>query len=199
MKIYDADGQERDWEWVVSKYNLPAITEAPKDKDHWEVVALHENCRDSSMTVRALQIDGSPALYIPVFFSWPEGRARGFTNRTGEAGFGMGFGAYYKPPDIGPHWADVGKDIGSDVVTGLGMLGRRDHWHLEPTFQFVSAEEPEEDDYRAKYEELLGVLGDIESIILPYVMDEEAQMIAEYADYASVLETHERMREEGKL
>lgn len=188
MRIFDSEGNERDWNWVASKYNLPEISRAPKDKDHWEVVELRENNRDSSMTARVLQIDGSPAIYIPVFFSWPEGRARNFTNRTGEAGFGMGFGAYYKPPDIGPHWADVGKDIASDVVTGLGMLGKRDHWHLEPTFRFVEAEEPEEDDYKAKYEELLGVLGDIESIILPYVIElDEAQMIEEYANYAKLL------------
>jgi len=59
------------------------------------------------------------------------------------------------------------------------MIGKTNHAHLEPTFQFVKAEEEPgpEDGWKEKYEamlkerdELLGILGDVESLILPYIL-----------------------------
>lgn len=168
MKIIDADGIKRDREWVKGKYNLPEINRAPKDKDHWEVVALHENCRDSSMTVSIVPGYVVPEVdMVPIAFNWRDEKDRvqrvvQTTDANGQTGFGMGGGAYYQPPKQGPHWVYVQTAHPTDIVTGLGMLGKRDHWHLEPTFQFVKAEEPEEEDnYKTRHGELLKAMREI--------------------------------------
>lgn len=166
MKIYDADGNERDWEWVKERYNLPDIIEASKNQDHWEVVALHEVIGPASMTVRLV---GERTIGIPIFFGWPDDHVNQVTDETAQTGFGMGGGAYYRPDrgETGPHYIRVSSPIHmSDVVTGLGMIGRTNHAHLEPTFQFVKAEEPgpeepPEDDYKAKYEAARKALSEI--------------------------------------
>lgn len=69
----------------------------------------------------------------------------GETNMNGDVGFGMGGGAYYFPPNIGPHavWA-YGNEVNSDVVFGLGMLGGTNHNSLWPVFQWDEGEEPPE-------------------------------------------------------
>jgi len=143
MKIYDAGGKEQDWEWVKTKYNLPEIDRALKELDHWEVVALHEVIGPASMTVRLV---GVPIASIPIDFRWPDGHVMQRTDVNGQTGFGMGGGAYYRPDrgETGPHWVYVNTAHTSDVVDGLGMIGKTNHAHLEPTFQFVKAGEPEE-------------------------------------------------------
>jgi len=140
MIIIDAKGNSQDWNWVKEKYNLPEIGRALKELDHWEVIALHENCRDSSMTVR---LTGERTVGIPIAFNWPGETLVQKTDDRGQTGFGMGPGAYYPPKEkAGPHWVYVA-DQDSDLVDGLGMIGKRDHWHLEPTFQFVKRGGPE--------------------------------------------------------
>lgn len=136
MIIIDADGAERDWGWVVKKYNLPAIIEAPRDKDHWEVVELHEQIGNSSMTVRVISDES-----VPILFGWPGEAVVQETNTEGHTGFGMGLGAYYHPEEEhGPHYAEVFART-SDRIEGLGMIAKTNHAHLEPTFQFVKGEE----------------------------------------------------------
>jgi len=74
MKIYDADGAERDWEWAEEKYNLPDINEAPREYDHWEVVALHEVIGPASMTVRLV---GVGTVDVPIFWQCKEQMSMG--------------------------------------------------------------------------------------------------------------------------
>lgn len=172
IKVFDADGKKRTLEWALEKYN-PILKIVAKSRDHWELVALHENCRDSSMTVRLV---GKDVDDIPVAFSWPDAPYKSLpkepkprhvaqlTNENGDVGFGMGGGAYYQPPNVGPHavWVAMYPDHVSDCVDGLGMLGKRDHWHLEPTFQFVKGEiEPPPvdcDDYLSALEEIRDII-----------------------------------------
>jgi len=103
------------------------------------------------MTVRLIpgyidpEVDG-----VPIAFNWRDEKGRvqrviQKTDKNGQTGFGMGGGAYYQPPNSGPHWVYVSTAHPTDIVRGLGMLGKRNHWHLEPTFQFVKASsgEPE--------------------------------------------------------
>lgn len=146
MIIIDADGAERDWEWVKKKYNLPPIVKAPRDKDHWEVVELHEQIGNSSMTVRLLDVDGKPYKGILIMFDWPDGEVEQLTNLEGHTGFGMGGGAYYRPDrdESGPHsvWIPYTPSTVTDRVRGLGMIAGTNHAHLEPTFQFMRGGEP---------------------------------------------------------
>jgi len=142
VRVFDAEGNEKDMLWAREKYNLPLIDKASKEEDHWEVVELHESIGPSSMTVRGIAEHPSG---LSVAFGWPDGLDFQDTNAKGQTGFGMGPGAYYNPEEgHGPHFTFMSTIYPSDEVTGLGMIGKTNHEHLEPTFQFVKAkEEPE--------------------------------------------------------
>lgn len=156
IKVYDAKGNERDLKWAMEKYNIEFIF-VPGDVDHWEVVALHEQIGNTSMTVRLV---GDDVDEIPIAFYWREApyeslpeepkprHVAQLTDKEGQVGFGMGGGAYYRPDEgqYGPHavWVAMYPDHTSDCVDGLGMVGRTFHAHLEPTFQFVRGEEEPE-------------------------------------------------------
>lgn len=74
------------------------------------------------------------------------GRAvSGVTNVNGDAGFGMGSGAYYWPGagQIGPHAAWVyGEQTNSELVLGLGMVALTNHYHVDVEFERVDEPEP---------------------------------------------------------
>lgn len=157
MRIFDASGAERSWEWVSFKYNLPAIVEAPRNEDHWEIVEIHEQIGNSSMTVRVV---GGEVAGIPIKFGWPDEAVVQGTNAEGHVGFGMGPGAYYKPAEgFGPHYVEVFARV-SDYIGGLGMVGKTDHAHLEPTFRFVLGKADPEDNVSEALVALLDGLGE---------------------------------------
>lgn len=157
IRVFDTDGNERDLAWALNKYN-PIIACAPKRKDHWELVELHESIGPSSLTVRLV---GDIIYGVPIAFYWPDAEESShpsepkpvknvqITDVNGQTGFGMGPGAYYKPSlgEHGPHavWVSEYPNIISDMVDGLGMIAGTNHDHLEPTFEYVmgSEEEPE--------------------------------------------------------
>lgn len=158
IKVYEADGNEKDMIWALEKYNF-AIVEAPKDADHWEIVELHEMIGPSSMTVRTQP----PTKGIPVVFGWPDGEVEQDTNEDGQTGFGMGEGAYYKPTqgESGPHYVFIAEGA-TDTIKGLGMIGGTNHAHIEPTFQLVEGKEepptPGEEVYSIRLEGTITVI-----------------------------------------
>ena len=162
MIIIDADGAERSWAWVKIKYNLPPILETSREQDHWEVIELHEQIGNSSMTVR---IVGDEIFEIAILFGWPDGSNTQFTNREGHTGFGMGGGAYYDPKtEHGPHYVFVDMWQNSDTINGLGMLGKTNHAHLEPTFQFIKGEiepPPDCEEYISALERIREIVDDL--------------------------------------
>jgi hypothetical protein len=179
IKVYDADGKEQSLVWALDKYN-PILKIVAKSRDHWEVVALHEQIGNASVTVRLI---GPEIDDVPVAFYWPdapfeslpeEPRPRHvaqLTDENGEVGFGMGGGAYYRPDqgEHGPHavWVSEYPEITSDLVDGLGMIAKTNHAHLEPTFQFMvggEESEPEPEEGRTFKVKLEGTLTLIETI-----------------------------------
>jgi len=170
MKVYDAKGNLKNWVWVLENYNVIWV-ECPKTAPHWELAELHESIGPSSMTVRLV---GDTIFAVPVAFYWPDApqpsdpsepkpvKVVQFTNAEGQTGFGMGPGAFYRPPAIGPHaiWISEYPRCASDLVDGLGMIAGTNHAHLEPTFQFAKAEElpPSEGKvFRVKFEGVLTI------------------------------------------
>jgi len=164
IRVFDADGNERDMEWAVKKYNI-IVNECPRDVDHWELVELHEKVQCAAALV--VYIIGEPRVGIPAAFYWDEAPHESqpgepkprkdvqLTNTEGQTGFGMGGGAYYDPRlEHGPHSAWISqpiKGIPSDELDGIGMVGGTNHDHIDPTFEFVKGEpvpepgpEPEE-------------------------------------------------------
>lgn len=116
------------------------------------------------IVVKVLSADGQPVDGLRVAFYWPDadsdpdaGPANGLpegmvpgrcvsgpTNVNGDVGFGLGGGAYYWPPGIGPHAVWIrGPETNSDVVHGLGMIAGTNHDSLWPVYQWVEGEAPE--------------------------------------------------------
>lgn len=159
IKVYDADGNERDLQWAINKYRVSIDTdEAPEEEDRWIVAKLHEVIGPASMTVRTLP----PTKGISVYFAWPEGQVKQETDGNGQTGFGMGGGAYYHPEkgEPGPHsvWIDAPC---TEIINGLGMIAGTNHNHLEPTFKFVEAEEGAEPEPDPNLAMAIAILEDI--------------------------------------
>jgi hypothetical protein len=168
VKIVDCNGTQRDWQWLVANYGQPVIHRATAGLA-WRLVELREvkdtltsaTRAPSSLTVTTRQVDGRPAAGVRVAWYWPDapfdteatppnglpagmraGRAvSGTTNLEGAVGFGMGNGAYYFPPHIGPHAAWI-HGTNSDVILGLGMIGGTNHNHIDLVYQQTVQEDP---------------------------------------------------------
>lgn len=83
----------------------------------------------------------------------------GQTSGSGDVGFGMGKGAYYFPPHIGPHATWVyGTQTRSDVILGLGMVGGTNHDHFDVEFTEVEEEVPPPEPPDDKWQELYSKL-----------------------------------------
>jgi len=133
--IYDVDGKQRDWQWARERYGLPEIKRAAKEVDHWEVVELREQIGPVAMRI---QMVGEITVGVPVRIVWRDDHVVHKTNMAGYADFVLD--AYYRPPNIGPYSVYIDRDA-SDVVDGLGMLGKSNHAHLNLTFQFAKGGE----------------------------------------------------------
>lgn len=142
LTVYDFDGSTvRDWDWLESTFGAVVLG---RGAGAASVKVLRAIEGPSALTIRVENPDGAPLQNLSVVFHWsdapelmPEevacGLTRGIVGRTndkGEVGFGMGTGAYYFPPDGGPHtvWIVV---EGTDCLRGMGMLGGTNHNHLD--------------------------------------------------------------------
>jgi hypothetical protein len=151
VRVYDYDGVEQDWDWLTATFGNVWIE--PGDGSAC-LIELRAKRDDSTLNVRVEDSGGNPVDGIPVVFYWPGADPlppelvgcydRGVYDYTGQkiesdpgtVGFGMGGGAFYCPPEGGPHTVWVGVD-GSDCVHGLGMLCRTNHYHVNPTFMLT--------------------------------------------------------------
>jgi hypothetical protein len=165
VKIYKwdaAQGQHvlADAAWLEATYG-PVTVDTSQESKAYRLVELREKWGESSLTVRLEDESGNPLVDIPVIFwfstapqlpewtpppeKWTTNGNPGRTKQNGDVGFGMGGGAYYFPPNKGPHAVWVGEPgVGTDFVSGLGMLGGTNHNHVEPVFQRLQGEEQEE-------------------------------------------------------
>ena len=98
---------------------------------YWPDAPLQDGC---------VPLNGLEPGILPGRYSGP-----GTTNANGDIGFAMGGGAYYTPPEIGPHaiWPCCPGQYG-DSCRGFGMLAGTNHYSVWPTFQWVAGQEPGE-------------------------------------------------------
>lgn len=155
VRVFDADGNERDMEYAEKKYNI-VINECSREVDHWELVEVHEKVECAAALVVYLigpRIAGIPAafFYEEAEYDSQPGEPKPvkdikLTNAEGQAGYGMGLGAFYDPRvEHGPHSAWISQPIKgfpSDELDGIGMVRKTNHDHMDPTFEFVEGEEP---------------------------------------------------------
>jgi hypothetical protein len=154
VRVFDYDGNERDWDWLVEEFGAVWIEAGSGSACVTELRAIKGQ---SALTVWVKDTEEQPVGGVPVVFYWPDAPPLlpdhpelvgcfdlgvfGFTKQypdpaAGSVGFGMGEGAWYCPPDGGPHTVWVGVE-GSDCVHGLGMLCGTNHYHVNPTFMLT--------------------------------------------------------------
>jgi hypothetical protein len=145
LTIYDLDGAEQDWAWLVATFGAVTLERGTAAAS---VRVLRAIEGPSTLVVRIEDAGGDPLENVPVVFHWPDapllppeqgacGLDRGLvipTKDNGNAEFGMGPGAYYFPPAGGPHVVWVVAE-GTDCLRGLGMLGGTNHIHLDTVWR----------------------------------------------------------------
>jgi hypothetical protein len=154
-KIYDQQGIERDWTWLVANFGTISIerTEVPEGVGRvYRVVKLQDAEGPAVKIVHVRTPDGKPVGGVRVVRTWPgaphlppwpqptsqwrDQGVYGNTNVNGDIGFGMGHGDYYFPPNSGASAVWVADEAGpSDFVSGLGMLGGTNHRHLDVSYE----------------------------------------------------------------
>jgi hypothetical protein len=159
--VFDGQGQERDWEWLIGSFGAVNLERAETDADPhhaYRVESLHDTDGPAAMVVSVVDQDDNPleGIHVVRYWSgapelpeWPPPVSRwqsegvhGPTNKEGDIGFGMGAGEYYSVPNGGPCALWVADEAGpSDLISGLGMLDKSKHRHLNVTFRLEALTE----------------------------------------------------------
>jgi hypothetical protein len=140
-EIIGFDGVERDWQWLTSYFGNVQLE---RGYGSGSVQTLKAIRGPASITVWVANGNGDPVGGVPVVFYWPDaphlepdyqacGLTRGiigWTEPSGKAGFGVGGGSYYFPPNGGTHTIWIGEE-GTDCLSGIGLIGLTEHEHLD--------------------------------------------------------------------
>lgn len=126
VRVFDGTGYERDITWLRETFG--AVTWGGDGLT--ELHACQGDCA-ASHVVTVLDAAGGPVDGYPVTWSWPDGSVTGYTDERGVVGFAMGPGAYYTPPDGGPHWVTVN----GSRLDGIGMISLTNHWHVDSVWR----------------------------------------------------------------
>jgi hypothetical protein len=161
-RVFDGQGQERDWEWLIGSFGAVNLerAETTADPPHaYRVASLHDTDGPAAMVVRVIDQDDNPleGIHVVRYWSgapklpewpspvslWQDEGVHGPTNENGDIGFGIGGGEYYSVPNGGPCAVWVADEAGpSDLISGLGMLDKSRHRHLNVTFRLEAFTEP---------------------------------------------------------
>lgn len=189
IMVYDWQGNQQPIEYLKAKYGDFQIKEAGPGLAY-RIIALRETVNTAATAIaRVLDQAGQPAVDKPVAWYWPDApedhnagpqdgvlpqmrpnrAVNGMTNMNGDAGFGMGRGAFYWPDQgqIGPHaiWV-YGTGTRSDVILGIGMIGATNHDHYNVEFALVdSSTTPPVEPIRLPIEEVRAELDKIEQAL----------------------------------
>jgi hypothetical protein len=159
-KVYDQEGDERDWHWLIANFGAIRVERAqvPEGASHvYRIVKLQDAEGPAVKIVHVEDEAGKPQGGIRVVRHWPdapqlpewpppasrwqERGVYGDTNVNGDIGFGMGRGDYYFPPEGGASAVWVASSAGpSDYISGLGMLGGTNHRHIDVFYQLQAVE-----------------------------------------------------------
>lgn len=142
--IFDKDGVERDWAWLIEKFGAVTLAEG----DGSARVRVLQEVEGTMALVAHVEQGGQPVVNYPVMFYWPDapmldpglqacGKEQALvilTKENGNAELEMGPQSYYFPPEGGPYVVWVGGP-GSDCLGGLGWLGQTNHIHLDSEWE----------------------------------------------------------------
>jgi hypothetical protein len=172
IRIYDfdhgpGDAQTVDEAWLMETFGNVQVHDAvarfglqPGDW-YYKLVYLDARVGDANIIINVRDEDGQPVEGAVTVFGWPDAPPHGLspdwqwtetgvpgpTNAKGDAGPGLGPGAYYSPDkgERGPHFVWIA-GLPSDYVDGLGMLGMTNHAHLNLGYRAVQVGEEEEEE-----------------------------------------------------
>lgn len=159
-KVYDQEGNLRDWHWLVANFGAIRVerAEVPEGVSHvYRIVKLQDAEGPAVKIVHIQDEAGKPQGGVRVVRYWPdapklpawpppasrwkEQGVYGDTNVNGDIGFGMGHGDYYFPPNGGASAVWVASAKGpSDYISGMGMLGGTNHRHIDAVFELQAVE-----------------------------------------------------------
>lgn len=172
VRVFDADGNEKSWQWAVDRYGVDLVQAQPyAGAPVYRLIEARQKIGPCGMTIKVVNEEGQPIKGVLLLQGWTDGEQLpedaaprispdfwaqpydkpnrgngGFTNDAGVFGWGWGPGEQYQPPN-GPHWYWVvagGEKAFTDVVLGLGWLWGTDHDTLDLTFiKAEGGEEPE--------------------------------------------------------
>jgi hypothetical protein len=152
-RIFDQQGQEQDWDWLVAHFGAVDLKRAEATQGYaYRIVKLQDAEGPAIQVVNVRSQDGHPIEGVRVVRYWPDApslpvwapptsmwRSQGVygeTNANGDIGYGMGHSEYYDPPNAGASAVWVAGPSGpSDLISGLGMLANTNHRHLDIHFQ----------------------------------------------------------------
>lgn len=151
LTIYDLDGTEQDWPWLIDTFGAVTLQ---RGTCAGSVATLQAIEGPTALTVLVLDGDGTPVQDMEVVFYWPGAPAlepgqeacgldRGLvllTKEHGKAEFSMGGGSYYWPPAAGPHTVWLVTQ-GTDCLGGLGMIAATNHIHLDSEWVIIPVKE----------------------------------------------------------
>lgn len=147
-KYFDQYGVEQDGTWLLENFGPVHVSGS---SERYDVAELREIVGPTALTAIVYRENGAPARGVSVTMGWPDGADLALTNALGEAGFPMGPGSWYWPPETGPQHLEVD----GLRVSGLGMKGNTNHVHLDVTFQERSStpqpEPPTSDETAARW------------------------------------------------
>ncbi len=157
-KVFDQQGQERDWAWLTANFGPIQVQRAQVEAGKvYRLVKLQDAEGPAVQVVNVADRAGKPLAGVRVVRYWPNApqlpdwpppvsrwRSQGVfgqTNANGDIGYGLGHGDYYFAPDVGVSAVWVADPTGpSDLITGLGMLGGTEHRHLDVYYRLVEAQ-----------------------------------------------------------
>ena len=171
VRVFDKDGNERDWQWAVDRYGVRLVeADPPEGATVYRLTELRQKVGPCGLVVHVQDEDGNPLEGIAVLQGWvdgddlpadaaprlsedvwaqPDGKPNkgggGRTNASGDFGWGWGPGEQYDPAtQEGAHWYWVMPgDLQwySDVALGFGWLFGSDHDHLDITMTRTAGSE----------------------------------------------------------
>jgi len=123
VKVYDAEGNEKDWEWAIDRYGIYMVeAEPPEGATVYRLAELRQKIGPCGMTLNVRDEQGNPMEGVAVLQGWADGDvleddvaprtseytwrqpfdkpnrgSGGMTNADGVYGWGWGAGEQYDP------------------------------------------------------------------------------------------------------
>ena len=168
VEVFDANGTQRDWAWVVEQYGpleiglAEPVVAADGQMKVIRLVELREKFGPATCVVNVRKLDGSPMVGVngawhystaPMLPDWMDAQSVWFpnadfgpTNDNGDVGHAMSEDSTYYPDrgEIGPYAAWIlSSKLPCDLYRGIGCKAGTEHGHLDAIFQVVVVEEPQ--------------------------------------------------------